>query len=137
MPSNQILDRIRQEIIESGRDTRYKLSAYEFVLNGLEFYLAHLGEKRHVTGQEFSTGLLLFAQRQFGPLALNVLNTWGITGTIDLGNIVYNLIDIGLMSKQPEDSLDHFYNVTDFCDFFREQDCYLIDRELIKRIKGA
>ena len=137
MASIQILQKIRQEVISSGFDERYKTGAYEFVLNGLDFYLTQIGEKRHVSGQEFSLALLNFAHKQFGLTAKSVLNNWGIERTEDFGYIVYNLIHIGVLSKQPEDSLDHFFNVVDFSSWFSEQDDFEIDRQFIKRIKGA
>ena len=68
MATTQIIERIRKELIDSGRDTRYRIGGYEFILNGMEFYLTSIGEKRHVSGQELTRGLLLFAQKQFGPL---------------------------------------------------------------------
>lgn len=135
MPANPIFDRIRKELIENGQDTRYKLSAYEFVLNGLEFHLSRIGEKRHVNGAELSRGLLLFAHKQFGPLALNVLNHFGIYKTDDVGNIVYNLIGLGIMSKQPADSLDHFINVENLEKYFKQIDIFEIDKEFIKKLK--
>ena len=119
MATAQIIERIRKELIESGRDTRYRSGAYEFILNGMEFYLTSIGEKRHITGQELTHGLLLFAQKQFGPLARTVLNYWGITKTEDLGNIVYNMIDIGIMSKQPDDMIEHFNDIIDIDCFFK------------------
>lgn len=137
MATSQILEKIRGELIDSGRDTRYRLGGYEFVLNGMEFYLTSIGEKRHVSGQELSRGLLLFAQKQFGPLARTVLCFWGINSTEDFGNIVYNMIDIGIMSKQPDDSLEHFHDVLDIHQFFDQQEYYTIDKESIKRLKGA
>jgi uncharacterized repeat protein (TIGR04138 family) len=137
MATSQVLERIRRELIDSGRDTRYRLGSYEFILNGMEFYLTSIGEKRHVTGQELSKGLLLFAQKQFGPLAHTVLYFWGINTTEDFGNIVYNMIDIGIMSKQPDDSIEHFHDVVDIQQFFDLQDSYIIDKDSIKRLKGA
>ena len=137
MAANQVLDRIRGEIIDSGRDSRYRIGGYGFLLNGMEFYLATIGEKRHVTGQELSTGLLIFAKKQFGPLAQSVLRYWGITTTGDLGNIVYNMIDIGILSKQPDDSIEHFFDVEDFNEFFLKEEYFKITPEFIKRIKGA
>jgi uncharacterized repeat protein (TIGR04138 family) len=137
MATNQVLDHIRHEIIESGYDTRYKIGAYDFVLNGLEFYLAGLGEKRHVSGQEFSLGLLHFSQKQFGLIALSVLKSWGVTKTDDLGHLVYNMIGIGLMSRQPNDAIEDFFEVIDFKDFFDSQECFEIDTKFIKKIKGA
>jgi uncharacterized repeat protein (TIGR04138 family) len=137
MASNQIFDKIRREIIEAGRDSRYKLGAYLFTLSGLEFYLTQLGEKRHVRGQELSIGLLTFAHKQFGPFARSVFRHWGINASDDIGNIVYNLIGIGVMSKQPDDRIEDFHKVTDFDKFFKQQENFEVDKNFIKRIKGA
>jgi uncharacterized repeat protein (TIGR04138 family) len=137
MASNQVLEKIRLEIIENRHDTRYRLEAYLFVINGLEFYLTQLGEKRHVNGRELSMGLLTFAHKQFGPLARSVFSYWGINTTDDFGHIVYNLIGIGLMSKQPEDRLEDFFGVTAIDKYFAEQDSYEVDKNYIKKIKGA
>lgn len=137
MASTQVLDRIRSEIIDSEKDSRYKIGAYEFVLNGLDFYLTQIGEKRHVSGQELSKGLLNFALKQFGLMSKDVLFSWGIKKTDDIGNIVYNMISIGLMSKKPEDRLEDFYDVTDISLFFKKQNYFEIDKNFIKNIKGA
>jgi uncharacterized repeat protein (TIGR04138 family) len=135
--SSQVLERIRKELIDSERDSRYLLGAYEYVLNGMEFYLTSIGEKRHVSGQELTKGLLLFAQKQFGLLAGNVLHYWGIYKTDDLGNIVYNMIDINIMSKQEDDSIDHFRNVLEIDAFLEAIEYYQIDKERIKKLKDA
>lgn len=137
MSNPQVIEKIRKEIVDSGKDVRYHLGAYEFLLNGLEFYLTSIGEKRHVTGQELSKGLLIFAHKQFGLLAADVLKYWGITKTDDFGYIVYNMIEISLMSRQPEDSIEHFFNVIEFKTFFETQCNYDLDKEFIKKIKGA
>lgn len=131
------IERIRREIIDSGLDTRYQLGGYEFILNGIEFYNTSIGEKRHVTGQELTKGLLVFAHKQFGPLARSVLKYWGINETSDFGNIVYNMIDLGILSKQANDSIEHFNDVVDIDLFFTEKDCFKIDKKRIKSIKGA
>ncbi len=137
MVTPQVLDKIRNEIILSGRDTRYKIEAYDFVLRGLNFYHTKSGEKRHFTGQELANGLVEFAHKQFGPLAYNVLFKWGILTTNDLGYIVYNLINIKLIRKQESDSLEDFFNVLDIKEFLENQDNYSIDKSYIKSIKGA
>lgn len=137
MAQNQIIHKIKHELIESGRDARYSIGAYLFVLSGLEFYLIRLGEKRHVTGQELSLGLLDFAHKQFGPLGRSVFSYFGINATDDLGYIVYNLISIGVMSKQPEDKLEDFFKVTDIDVFFKTRENYEVDKIFIKRINGA
>ncbi len=137
MTAPQVLDKIRVELIESGRDTRYRIGAYLFVLNGLEFHLVRIGEKRHVSGQELAHGLVEFAVKQFGPLAYQVLEYWGIRATDDLGYIVYNLIDIGLMSKQESDQLGDFFDVLDIRDYCLRQNHFTVDREHIRAVRGA
>ncbi|MDR2727523.1 MAG: hypothetical protein LBB56_00185 [Chitinispirillales bacterium] len=135
--SAHIVEKVRDEIIESGVDDRYKTGAYEFVLNGLDFYISKIGEKRHVSGKELSIGLLSFAHKQFGLMARSVLSYWGVEATDDFGYIVYNMIKAGLMSKQPDDSLDDFFDVMDVNSFFDSADCFEIDKSFIKRVKGA
>lgn len=98
----------------AGKDTRYKEEAYFFVLRGLTFTSGKLDKPRHLTGQELSEGIRLYAIDQFGPMAKEVLEHWGIRGTEDLGNIVYNLIEVKLLAKTETDSIDDFKNVYDF-----------------------
>jgi uncharacterized repeat protein (TIGR04138 family) len=137
MATPQVLDTVRALIIESGRDARYQLGGYNFVLNGLEFYLTKIGEKRHVSGQELSKGLLEFAVKQFGLLTHEVLNNWGIKSTNDFGYIVYNLISINLMCKQKGDALEDFFNVLDIAEYCKSQEHFQIDSEYIRMIRGA
>jgi len=104
------------QIIEkvSKRDPRYKDDAYFFVLRGLNFTVARLDKPRHLTGQELSEGIRLYAIDQFGPMAREVLEHWGIAATGDFGNIVYNLIEVKLLAKTETDSIDDFKDVYDF-----------------------
>ena len=113
-----ISNKVKDEIIHSGRDTRYDLEAYRFVIQGLEMYIMSLPSRRHVSGQELALGLLHIAHKQFGLLAPTVLGQWGIFATKDFGSIVYNLISIGLLGKTDQDRLEDFFNVIDFNVFF-------------------
>jgi uncharacterized repeat protein (TIGR04138 family) len=106
------LIRIIEEIAK--KDPRYREDAYFFVLRGLNFTVAQLDKPRHVTGQELSKRMRLYAVEQFGPMAKEVLEHWGITKTGDFGNIVYNLIDVKLLGKTKTDSIDDFKDVYDF-----------------------
>jgi uncharacterized repeat protein (TIGR04138 family) len=133
MPSVEFAEKIRKEVIESGLDDRYRVGAYEFVLNGLNFYISKIGEKRHVSGSELSRGLLMFAHKQYGPMAQSVFNHWGLKSTDDMGNIVYNMIRIGLMNKQPGDSPDDFNDVEDVPEYFRAAEYFEIDKAFIKK----
>jgi uncharacterized repeat protein (TIGR04138 family) len=104
------------DILESvtDKDPRYKVDAYLFVLNGLNHTVSRLEKPRHVTGQELSEGLRIYAIDQYGPLALTVLESWGLEKTSDFGNIVFNLIGVKLLSKTDNDSIDDFSDVFDF-----------------------
>jgi len=137
MIAPDVFDQIRREIVESGRDTRYKPAAYVFVLNGLEYYITKLGEKRHVSGQELARGLAEFALMQFGPLSHNVLTGWGISTTDDFGIIVYNMIDIGVMGRKDEDRLEDFFGVFDLKTFFEGQSPAPLDLAHIRTLHGA
>ena len=124
-------------------DSRYKIEAYQFVGAGLEYAQEVLGygqvgpkrkrrdasEKRiagkriaddearpvrHVSGQELCWALKEFAHQQYGRMARLVLASWGVRSTSDFGEIVYNLIQVGKMSKSEHDRRQDFENVYDF-----------------------
>ena len=109
------LDRIRQIV---RRDPRYRMEAYCYVFEALDFTLRALPKPRHVSGQELCEGIRNLAIDRFGPLARTVFEHWGITETEDFGRIVFNLIDAELMGKTDSDSLDDFRNVYDFDSVF-------------------
>lgn len=106
-------------------DPRYRREAYEFVREGLDFTQKIVaqsanGAKRHVRGQELVAGLRDYALAQYGPMALTVLDEWGIRRCEDFGEIVFNLIDVGIFSKTAEDSRDDFKDGYDFIKAFKE-----------------
>ena len=47
-------------------------------------------------------------------MAKAVLNSWGVQNTGDIGNIVFNLIEIEQMRKTKQDRREDFENVFDF-----------------------
>ena len=100
------------------QDLSYKFEAYTFVLAALHDTVSKLNAPRHITGQELALGIIKYALDQFGPMAMTVLHHWGIRKTLDFGKIVFALIDIKLLSKQPEDKLEDFAGVYDFADVF-------------------
>jgi uncharacterized repeat protein (TIGR04138 family) len=100
------------------KDPDYKFEAYTFVLAGLHDTVSRLKKPRHISGQELAWGISRYALDQFGPMAMTVLRHWGIRTTLDLGKIVFALIDVKLLSKQPEDTLEDFDKVYDFAEVF-------------------
>jgi uncharacterized repeat protein (TIGR04138 family) len=69
---------------------------------------------RHVTGRDLCLALKQLAHEQYGRLAKLVLASWGLRSTSDFGEIVYNLIRIGEMSKSDADRRADFDDVYDF-----------------------
>lgn len=99
-------------------DARYKIEAYVFVINALEYTLAKLGRRGHVSGRELLEGLKDLAKERFGPTARMVFEHWGLAKTDDVGEIVFNLVDGKVLGKTDEDSRDDFRDVYDFGDVF-------------------
>ena len=54
-------------------------------------------------------------------MAKVVLNSWGLHSTSDFGEIVYNLIRVGMMKKSNTDRREDFDNVYDFEESFTRQ----------------
>jgi uncharacterized repeat protein (TIGR04138 family) len=105
------------------RDPRYASEAYEFVFQALAFAQEQLGrvpsegsstdQEYHLRGPELLAGVRDLALQEFGLMARTVFRMWGINSTADFGEIVFNLIDAGLMSKTDEDDRLDFHNVYD------------------------
>ncbi|MGH9261625.1 MAG: Minf_1886 family protein [Acidimicrobiales bacterium] len=100
-------------------DGRYHERAYLFVLAALEAAQRKLSARRHLSGAELAWACRDLALEQFGLLAHTVLTHWGVRTTQDLGAIVFLLIDVGLLARQPSDRLEDFEHVYDFAEVFR------------------
>lgn len=113
------------------RDPRYPYEAYEFVFHALGHTQkllgrkppegAREGEQYHVRGRELLDGVRDLALREFGLMARTVFHLWGIDRTDHFGDIVFNLVDAGLMSKTEEDSRADFRDVYDLDDVLVKQ----------------
>ncbi len=95
-------------------DPRYQRDAYEFVMQALWFTQKKLKRNNHVSGSELVVGIRDFVLEQYGPMAKAVIKYWGINKTDDFGQIVFNMINSGLLNKTEQDCLDDFKEVYDF-----------------------
>ncbi len=107
------------------KDTRFHDDAYRFIREALDHTQKtaakdHRGHIRHVTGQELLIGIRDFALSQFGPMSMMVLNEWGIHTCEDFGDIVFNMVEIGLLAKTEKDSRADFAGGYDFYEAFRK-----------------
>ena len=96
------------------RDARYKIEAYNFVLEALNYTVRKLKKSRHVTGKELLEGIKQYAKEQFGPMTHTVLGHWGVNSTEDFGHIVFSLVEAKVLSKTEQDCIDDFKNGYDF-----------------------
>src|SRR6185369_9698344 len=92
------------------KDPRYPRDAYLFVREALELAkrqvhkeVRQTPEEKHVTPQQLLDGIRQFALQQFGPMAMTVLEEWGVKNCQDFGEIVFNMIEIGLLAKTDQD----------------------------------
>ena len=107
------------------KDSRYHRDAYLFVREALDFtqklvIKENRGQIRHVSGQELLGGIRQLALQQLGPMAPTVFEEWGIKNCRDFGEIVFNMVEIGLLAKTEKDSRDDFQNGYDFTEAFRK-----------------
>ena len=99
------------------RDGRYAPDAFFWLLNSLNRLLEKVVDEekglRHVGGEELALSLVSQAVEDFGPIALDVFRKWGISRTLDFGEIVYALIGAGLLAKTDRDHLSDFDGLCD------------------------
>lgn len=95
----------------------YEPEAYNLIYEVLDYTNKNVVKKKrsnhHVIPYELLRGFRLYAIDKFGCLARTVLNELEIRTTQDVGNIVYNLIEYGLMGEQHIDKKKDFHKVYD------------------------
>ena len=103
------------------QDSRYGKGAYYFVRQALDHALQHIkqdpsGSNHHVTGKELLEGIREFALDQYGPMTKTLLDAWNIKRCRDFGDIVFHLVEAGVLGKTDNDSPEDFaegYNFTE------------------------
>ena len=111
-PGADILGRLAR------RNPRYSESAYLFLLEALHHRLQQLERPRHLTGAELAEAVRDLALERFGPLARTVLQHWGIHSTSDMGNVVFLLVESGVLIKEPTDTPEDFEDLFSFEEAF-------------------
>ena len=109
------------------QDSRFDPDAYMFVREGLDFTVKMLKKNpqgppphRHVSGQELLDGLRRYALEQFGPMSKTVLSHWGVKQCEDFGDIVFNMVEKGILGKTEQDRREDFKGGYDFDEAFRK-----------------
>jgi len=113
-----------QKLVEYLRkDRRYPAEAYQFLCDALE-HTQELFDKQpeeyddpdadyHVNGEELCRGVCALAVREFGQMAFTVFRLWNISTTDDIGQVVFNLIEIGQLAQSEKDDISDFHDL--FC----------------------
>jgi uncharacterized repeat protein (TIGR04138 family) len=137
---------VEQKICDLLRtDPRYTYEAYEFFCDAVTYTQETLGRipqeeddahtDYHISAPELCRGACELATQEFGLMAWVVFKQWGVTGTADIGNIVFNLIQADRLSKSERDDPE------DFCELFDLEETLTSGFELTtvsrKRGKGS
>lgn len=124
-----------QDLATVAQRTRYPLAAFVFVQRALDFTVCRehgelpddyfdrgdpdAGDQgRHISGRQLCYGLRDFAIQEYGLLARTVLRRWNIRCCEDFGQIVFAMVDAGLMHKTDGDTIADFQGVFDFAEAF-------------------
>ena len=94
-------------------DPRYGKGAYYFIREALDHTLKKLKKdqsknKGHVSGTQLLDGIRDYALDRFGPMTLTLMEHWNIQKCRDFGDIVFNLVDFGILGRTENDSLENF-----------------------------
>lgn len=123
MNFKQSYDDVLDAIIAA--DPRFHRDAYHFVREGLDYTQQAIsnqeeGVVRHISGQELLGGMRAHAIEQYGPMALPVLDEWGVKRCEDFGAMVFNMVEHELLAKTEEDTMEDFSGGYDFEEAFRQ-----------------
>ncbi len=119
--SKRDFQRVIEAILKD--DKRYAVGAYVFVRMALDYTVKKCKaneEKKnsHVSAKELLDGCREFAIETFGPMAAVLFKEWGVKECADIGQIVFNMIKAGEMSKTDEDKVEDFSVGYDFYEAF-------------------
>ncbi len=94
------------------QDNRYAPAGYHFLREALDFTIKQLKKakepSKHVSGPQLLNGIRLYALKEFGPMVVTVFEYWGIRRCEDFGQMVFNLIHVGVFGKNETDRVEDF-----------------------------
>ena len=113
-------DPFLQQLQQLADRYRRPMPAFLWVLRVLEHTRARLRREGHVTAHELLEGQRDLAVREYGPMAFEVLSHWGLCSGGDVGEVVFAMVDAGLLGKTEQDDRSDFDTGYDFHDAFVE-----------------
>lgn len=115
----QAMDRTINEIAR--RRGEFRPEAYYFTIDALNRAVETLRVRRHLSGPELLEGVVRLAHERFGGEALEMLAGWGVSATRDIGLIVHDLIQAGILSSSDDDRPEDFEGVFELADALKEE----------------
>ena len=86
----------------------YSVESYQFVSDAVAYTIGKLETHRHVSAAELLEGVKEYAFTQYGVVAPQVLRRFGLLQARNVGEVVYLLISVKLLSASPDDSPEDF-----------------------------
>ena len=121
---NEIFERAVAQLVK--KDSRYPAQAYGLLEAALDYTVRMLyADNRrtgaqHVSGQQLANGFRDYVVAEYGPFSMHLMNRMNLHETDDLGNLVYNLVEVGAFGKTDKDRREDFHAVYDWEEAFRE-----------------
>lgn len=105
--------KIDPEIAKATQELRltypnYSVESYQFISDAVAFTIGKLQTHRHVSARELLEGVREYAFSQYGAVTPQVLCRFGLRSARNVGEVVYLLISVKLLSASPEDSPEDF-----------------------------
>ena len=112
-------------------DSRYDREAYVFLRQALDFChklelkagkktrIVEKPGENHVSVERLLDGIRQYALLEYGPMAMMVLNSWGVNSCADFGEIVFKMVEHRLLSVTEQDTREEFAKGFDFFEAFR------------------
>ena len=105
-----------QDII--AKDKRFDHRAYALLSEVVHDLLE--AKHEHIRAADILEEFKEQALDLFGPMSYTVLTEWGLTKTEDVGEMIFNLVESGRLTRDESDSPDEFAGVYDFREAFLE-----------------
>ena len=95
-------------------DPTWPYEAYEFILEAIELAsdIQEPGSAEiHLSGRQIALAAKQLAIEWFGLMAPTVFSFWGVASTRDMGELVFKLIEFGMLTRQEGDRIEDFDDI--------------------------
>lgn len=102
----------------------YRFEAYFFLRDVLDQALKQRKKSRkeknaeQITEAELLEKFKQHALKEFGPMAITVLEFWGVKQATDIAQMIFDLIEVGFLAKTEKDLFATFPRELNFYDAF-------------------